>query len=186
MYKMNILLKFIFVILTISIVVITNNRIVLWLMLLLLTYYNLYKNKKLSLLIDLILVILLGFSKDSYTFLIIFKILFIINFIITIYNSLSIDEKKVLVRENTSTRLGFYEDNFNKLVNDLNEKKINYYDSDTSIDSRIEEYLGRKYLQSRIRFYNSTTQNNYYKWTLQDTIFLIVILVIFMVLFILR
>ena len=117
--------------------------------------------------------------------MIIFKILFIINFIITIYNSLSIDEKKVLVRENTSTRLGFYEDNFNKVVNDLNEKKLNYYDSDTSIDSRIEEYLGRKYLQSRIRFYNSTTQNNYYKWTLQDTIFLIVILVIFMVLFIL-
>ena len=84
MYKMNILLKFIFTLLTISIVVITNNRIILWLFLLLLTFYNLYKYKKISLFVCFILIPLLGFSKDNEIFLLIFKLIFIVNFLLTL------------------------------------------------------------------------------------------------------
>ena len=185
MYKMNILLKFIFVILTISIVVITNNRIELWLMLLLLSIYNLHKNKKISIFVDLLLVLLLGFSTNYEICLLLFKILFIINFIITIFNSLSLEEKKLLVRENTSSKLDFYEENFDRIVKNINERKMNIYDEGVSIDNRIERDLERSYLQSKIRF-NNSNKNNYYKWNKIDSLFLLFFIVVFVILFILR
>lgn len=181
MYKMNILLKFIFTLLTIAIVFITNNRIILWLFLLLLTFYNLYKDKKILLVIDIILIILLGLSKDNEIFLISFKIIYIINYILTVCNSLTFD-----IGIGKSTKINYFENNFDKIVERINENKNKLYDESVSIDNKIETDLERNYLQSKIRYYNYSSKSKWYNWNRIDTLVLIIILIIFVLLFILR
>ena len=183
---MNILLKFIFTLLTISIVVITNNRIILWLFLLLLTFYNLYKYKKISLFVCFILIPLLGFSKDNEIFLLIFKLIFIVNFLLTIYNNLTDDDKRLLVKEKRTTKLDFFENNFERIVKNIKEKKQELYDEDVSIDDRIENDLERQYLQARIRYYNYNSKKKWYNWNRIDTLVLLLLLIVFVILFILR
>lgn len=184
MYKMNLLLKFIIVILTIALVVIINNRIILWLLLVLLTFYNLLKNKKL-LLIDFVLVILLGLSTSNIIYLLLFKILFIFNYLITVYKGLTTDEKKILVRENSSAKIDYFEKSFERVVKNINEKKIGLYDDELSIDKKIEKDLERSYLQARIRYYG-LSNNKWYNWNRIDTLVLLLFLVIFVIMFILR
>lgn len=187
MYKMNLLLKFIIVILTLAIVAISNNRIVLWLLLFVLTFYNFFKNNKVLLFIDLVLVFLLGLSTKTDVGLILFKIIFIINYLITVYLSLSLEDKKVLVKENHSEKEKYFEDNFDKIVKNINEKKNKLYDKETPIDGKIERELERKYLQSRIRYYGINFSNNsFYKWTKIDTMILLLAVVLFALFFILR
>ena len=79
MYKMSLLLKIIIAILIIVTVVITNNKIILWLLLFIMSLYHLRKNKKL-LTIDLILVLLLGFSVNYDICLLIFNEIFLLLF----------------------------------------------------------------------------------------------------------
>ena len=180
---MNILLKYIFTVLTIAIVVITNNRIILWLFLLLLTFYNLYKDKKILLIFDLILVILLGLSKESEMCLIGFKVLYIFNYILTICNSI---DKESFIGIRKSTKIDYFENNFDKVVERINEKKQELYDEDVSIDNRIERDLDRSYLQAKIRYYNYTSKKKWYNWNRIDTLVLMIILIVFVLLFILR
>ena len=187
MYKMNSLLKFIVAILTIAIIVITNNRIILWLLLVLLTFYNFLKNKsKLLVFIDLILVVLLGLSTEKEIFLLIFKAIFIVNYLLTIYKSLSLKDKKNLVRENRSLKHNYYEENFDRIVRNINEKKELMYDKDVSIDYKIERDLERAYLQSRIRYNTISKKNKWYNWNKIDTMVLFLYLILFVILFILR
>lgn len=187
MYKMNLLLKFIITILFISIIVIANNRIVLWLLLFLLTFYNLYKYKKISLFIDLLLVLLLGFSTQNEICLLVFKLLFIINILITVYYTLNMEEKLLLINEKTSEKQKYFENNFDRIVNNIKERKNSLYDEDTSIDSKIERDLERNYLQSKIRYYNISNSNNkYYNWNRIDILILIFVIIVFVILFILR
>ena len=186
MYKMNSLILFIFTLLTLTIVIIADNRIILWLLLVILTFYNLHKNKKVSFFIDLILVLLLGLSKDNEMYLIMFKLIYILNFIITIYNYVLSNNLLFLINRKRSTKLNYYNDNFEKIVEKINNKKKELYDDDVSIDDRIEKELERSYLQSRIRYYSLYKKNKCYNWNRIDTLVLLFILVVFIILFILR
>ena len=185
MYKMSLLLKIIIAILIIVTVVITNNKIILWLLLFIMSLYHLRKNKKL-LTIDLILVLLLGFSVNYDICLLIFKIIFIIDFIITFYKSLSLDEKKILFRKKTTSKMMYCEDIFDKIVYRINEKKNIMYDEDVSIDKKVENDLARSYLQARIRFYEKEPKKKKIKWNRIDTLILLLAIIIFLIFFILR
>ena len=187
MYKVNILIKFIALLLTIAIVLLTNNRIILWLLLVLLTFYNVFKNKsKKLLLIDLILIVLLGLSTNIEICLILFKFLFIFNLLITFYKSLTYDDKKSIFKKDTSTRTNYYEKNFDRIVKNIEDKRKNIYDNDVSIDDRIESDLERSYLQSKIRYYGLYKKDRWYNWNRIDTLILLFVLVVFVTLFILR
>ena len=180
MYKMNILLKFIVALLTIATVVITNNRIILWFLLVLLTFYNLFKsNNKLLIVIDLVLIVLLGMSTNIEICLLIFKIIFILNYLFTIY-------KNIFIKNNKSSKLDYYEENFDRIVKEIKQNKELMYDEDVSIDNKLERDLERSYLQSRIRYNTISKKNRWYNWNRIDTIVLLLYLAIFIVVFILR
>ena len=184
---MNILLRFITTILTIAIVMLANNRIVLWVLLVLLTFYNLLKSKnKKLLLIDLILVILLGLSTKDDIYLLVFKIIFIIDFLLTTYDRLtSLDENNLINRKN-SIKEDYFENSFDRVVKRINDKKETMYDSSVSIDDRIKKDLERSYLQSKIRYYGLSSKNKCYNWNIKDTLVLLIFLIVFVILFILR
>ena len=187
MYKMSLLLKLIIIILTITIVVISNNRIILWLILFVLSLFHLKMSKKIIILLDLILVLLLGLSVNEEVCLLIFKIIFIIDCFITIVLRLSNEDKKVLFRKKTTSKLMYYEDKFDKIVSRINEKKNKIYDEDVSIDKKIEEDLDRNYLQAKIRYMKSSKiKKRYFTWNRIDTLILLLAITVFMILFILR
>ena len=187
MYKMNLLIKFIVTVLTIAIVILTNNRIVLWLLLVLLSFYNLLKNKsKKLLLIDLILVILLGLSTNHYICLLLFKLLLIFNFSITVLKSVTYNDFKDVFKQNVSSKTYFYEDNFDKVVKRINDKKNAIYDKDISIDHKIESDLERLYLQSKIRYDGLYKKNKWDNWSKIDILILLFVVIVFIILFILR
>ena len=186
MYRINILLKIIITLLVVTIVVITNNRIILWLLLFLMSLYHL-NNLKSLLVIDLILVLLLGFSVNYDICLLFFKLLFIIDYLITFYKKLSLEDKKFLFRKKTTLKMMYYEDNFDKIIDRINENKNRLYDSDVSIDKKVEDELSRNYLQARIRFYGSSLKKQKkIKWNRIDTLILLFSIVVFIILFLLR
>ena len=182
MYKMNDLLKFIIVILTISIVVLTGNRIILWLFLFLLTIYHFYKNKKFLLAIDFILVLILALSINNIIFLNIFKILYLVDYLLTTKDIFIIKKQS-----NQSTKINYFEEHFDKIVNDINKQVKKIYDEDVNIDSEIERKLERSYLQSKIRYYDIINNNdNKIKFNKIDYLILCLSIIIFLILFILR
>ena len=183
MFKIDLILKIMLFIITIFITVITNNKIILWLLLMILSFYNLYKNKKL-LLISIILTILLALSVDKENFLLIYKILFIINVVLTFYSTLTNEDKKYLFQKK-ETKLDFYENNFDRIVKNIEIKKSNMYDKDISIDNRIENDLERQYLQSKIRYYSVYSKRNNV-WNIINMILLILIIILIILLFVLR
>ena len=186
MYKMNRLLKIIVAILILTTIVIVNNRIILWLLLFVLSFYHLHKHKKL-LVIDLVLVFLLGLSVNNDISLLIFKIIFIVDFIITYYFTMSKNDKKITFRKKTTLKKMYYNDNFDRIVSRINEKKIELYDEDVSIDSKIEQALARDYLQARIRYYGySSKKKNRSNWNRIDTLILLFSIILFILFFILR
>ena len=182
MYKMNDLLKFIIVILTISIVVLTGNRIILWLFLFLLTIYHFYKNKKFLLAIDFILVLILALSINNIIFLNIFKILYLVDYLLTTKDIFIIKKQS-----NQSTKINYFEEHFDKIVNDINKQVKKIYDEDVNIDSEIERKLERSYLQSKIRYYDIINNDvNKIKFNKIDILILCLSIIIFLILFILR
>ena len=185
MYKMNILLKFIISILTIFIVAITGNRIILWFLLFIVSLYNLHKKEYLLLAFDLVLVLFLGLSKDNELALLLFKLGFIYIFLITIYYTLS--KKDLLIIKKNSSKEKYFESNYKRIINNINDKKEKYYGEDVSINDKIEVDLNRQYLQSKIRFndfYKSKSRIN--TWNKIDTLILIFCIIVFIIMFILR
>ena len=179
---MNDLLKFIIVILTISIVVLTGNRIILWLFLFLLTIYHFYKNKKFLLAIDFILVLILALSINNIIFFNIFKILYLVDYLLTTKDIFIIKKQS-----NQSTKINYFEEHFDKIVNDINKQVKKIYDEDVNIDSEIERKLERSYLQSKIRYYDIINNNdNKIKFNKIDYLILCLSIIIFLILFILR
>ena len=187
MYKMNLLLKLFITVLTIFIVVITNNRISLWLLLVLVSFYHLHKKNYILIVLDLVLVVLLGLSKDNELALLIFKIGYIIVFLVTM--CLTVTKSELVIRNTNNKTLmkKYYEDNYERFVKSINVKKEKLYDEEVSIDNKIERDLERKYLQSRIR-YNDVykVKENSGKWTKIDTLILIFTIIMFVILFILK
>ena len=182
MYKMNELLKFIIVILTISIVILTGNRIILWLFLFPLTIYHFYKNKKILMIFDFILVLLLAFSTHYIFCLYIFKVLYLIIYLLTVKKHFNIYKK-----DNKSSKIKFYEEHFDKIVKDINKRKKEIYDEDVNIDSAIERNLERSYLQAKIRYYDIINDDvNKIKFNRIDILILCLSIIIFLILFILR
>ena len=186
MYKMNILLKIFITLLIITIVVITNNKIILWLLLFIMSLYHLNKYK-LLLIIDLLLVVLLGLSVNYDACLLLFKIIFLADYFISFYKKLSIDDKKILFRKKTTSKMMYYEDNFDKIINKINDNKNRLYNKDVLIDKKVEEDLARSYLQARIRFYGTSYKNKKkIKWNKIDTLILLLSIIIFLIFFLLR
>ena len=187
MYKMSLLLKNIISILTIVTVVIVDNRIILWLLLFVLSFYHLKKFKIALLIIDLALVLLLGLSLDDYNCLLIFKIVYIINIIITFITCQSFKDKKVLFRKKTTLKMMYYEDNFDKIVNRINKNKREVYDKDVSINNKIEQDLEKNFLFARMKYYNySKRKNNIFSWNKIDTLILLLSITIFIMFIVLR
>ena len=190
MYKMSLLLKFILVVFTVATVVLTGNRIILWFLLFLLTFYNLYKKKRLLLILDLLLVLFLGLSTSNELALLIFKIGYICTFLVTVIDRLSQEEVLNILRitnRKKSAKIEYFEDNFDRVVERAKIRKTKFYNEEVSIDNEIERSLDRNYLQSKIRYYGIyNSGNKVYNWNRIDTLILLFAIVVFVILFILR
>lgn len=185
MYKMNDTLKFIIVFLIICSILFINNSIILWLYLLTISVYNLYKRNKILSFVSLILIILLAYSRINIFVLFLFKLLLVMDILYTFY-CYYVKNNNWLIRKSRRLRNSFYEENFDRIVDNINKKKEVYYGSDISIDEEIERELERKYIESRIRFYgfNNNIKLKHNVWTKLDILILLFSLIIFIFLII--
>lgn len=157
MYRMNFYLK-IFLVLAISTVVIfTSNFIILWLLLVLLTCSNWKEHLSPLKVFDIVLIFLLAIAKDINLILIFFKVLYIINLVLTFIFTLSRLDKLYLkskfVRTNTrGLKRQFYNKNRKKAVEYVNSEKDRLYTKDVPIDDKVDSVLARRYNESKIRF----------------------------------
>ena len=191
MYKMNIYLKMILTLLSIIITIITGNYIVLWILLVCLTFLN-YRKNKILLLGDLLLIIVLGISNRFDDVLVFYKLLFIISIIITFIYFLTDEEKKQLKLlfgkdSSKSLRDTFYNKNYNSIV-EKNRKIVTEKYGEISFDDKVNYDLERKYLQSRIRFNGFVSKNNSdrIKWNRIDIMILILAILLFCIMIIFR
>jgi hypothetical protein len=154
---MNFYLK-IFLVLAISTVVIfTSNFIILWLLLVLLTCSNWKDHLSPLKVFDIVLIFLLAIAKDIDLILIFFKVLYIINLVLTFIFTLSRLDKLYLkskfVRTNTrGLKKQFYNKNRKKAVEYVNSEKDRLYTKDVPIDDKVNLVLARRYNESKIRF----------------------------------
>ena len=187
MYKMNFYLKNLIALLSIILSIISNNLIVLWLLLFILTFINFWSKNKKQLLIDLILVILLGISSRINSFLMIYKLLFVINVLYLLLVNYSTLEKKYITslfnHKDLSIRERFNKNDFKNVVDYNQNKKSLIYHDDVNIDSKIKDDLDRHYLQARIRFYGYNNESsNRFIWNKIDYLILIFVIFVFVIL----
>lgn len=187
MYKMNLLLKIIITFFVVLSIIISNNYITLWALLVLLTFYN-YKNIKL-LVIDVFLIILLAIVSRIIPLLVLYKIVYLFNLIYTFILTISFKDKRLFKYlfkkyENKSLKEEFYNANIKDIL-DYNEKqKEKLYNESVSIDDKVIRDLDRKYLQSKIRFNGYSTDNNRtvkLAWNRIDTMLLLLSIIVFII-----
>lgn len=189
MYKMNIFLKLILTFLTLLVLLFTNSYIILWLLLLVITFLN-YRKSKNILIYDILLVVLLAVVSRVNYLTVLYKILFFINIIITLFYYLSLKEKKCLYSlykgDKTNPKEKFYELVFNDTFEN-NKKIVNNKYGDINFDEKIQYDLDRKYLQSKIRFNGYYRKSNNLKivWNKIDTMILLFSILIFIIMIIL-
>ena len=185
MYKINDTLKYIILFLIILSIAFINNIIILWLYLLLISVYNLYKRNKILSFISFILIILLVLSQNNLVIFFFFKLLLIIDLLLTFYSYFFKTGKTIRIG-NRKLRTMFYENNFDKVVENINKKKDVYYGEDILTDDEIERTLERKFLESRIRFYGFNKKSKIRKngWNKLDILLLLFSIVIFIILII--
>ncbi len=190
MYKMNLFLKILITLLLTIVIILSNNYYVFWLLLLINIGLSIYKEDKITVTINLANLVVLFLSNYIKTFLLVFKLLFIINLVVSFLHFISEDEKKYIKsnykgRRKNSLRIALYEKVFPKVLEKNKKKAKDIYGDNIDVDDKIEQDLERLYLQSRIRFYGF---NNTYtlKWTYIDTLILFFSLVIFILLMIVR
>lgn len=187
MYKMNLLLKIIIIFLVVLSIIISNNYITLWALLVLLTFYN-YKNIKL-LVIDVFLIILLAVVSRITDLLLLYKIIYLFDLIYTFILTISFKDKRLFKYlfkkyENKTLKEEFYDANIKDIL-DYNEKqKDKLYNESVSIDDKIIRDLDRKYLQSKIRFNGYSRDSNKtvnVTWNKIDTMLLILSIIVFII-----
>lgn len=189
MYKMNIFLKLILTFLALLILLFTNSYIILWLLLLVITFLNYRKSKKI-LTYDILLIILLAVVSRINYLTVLYKLLFCIDVIITLFYYLSLKEKKYLYSiyrdDKTNPKEKFYESVFNAVFEN-NKKIVNNKYGDINFDEKIQYDLDRKYLQSKIRFNGYYKKNHNLKivWNKIDTMILLFSILIFTIMIIL-
>lgn len=193
MYKVNFYLKLLILFLTFVIVALTSNYIILWFLLAILTFIHFYSKNKKLIFLDLLLVVFLGVSYKLCSLLFLYKIIYLIDIVITFIISLLFKEKRFFkllfnMYDNKSNKTRFYEENYNDILLNNENKAFVKYGSDISINDKSKEDLDRKYLQAKIRFYGYNERNTplFFKWTKTDSILLALVLIIFIILFILR
>lgn len=187
MYRMNLLLKIIVCFLIILTIIISNNYITLWALLVLLTFYN-YKDNKL-LIFDVFLIILLAIASRIDGLLFFYKLFYLFVLIYTFYFNITFKDRrlfKYLFRkyENKSLKQEFYDNNINDIL-DYNEKQKNkLYNESVSIDDKVVRDLDRKYLQSKIRFNGYCTKRMKtvkLNWNTIDTMILTLFILLFLI-----
>ena len=189
MYKMNIFLKLILTFLTLLVLLFTNSYIILWLLLLVITFLN-YRKSNNILIYDILLVVLLAVVSRVNYLTVLYKILFFMNIIITLFYYLSLKEKKCLYSlykgDKTNSKEKFYELVFNDTFEN-NKKIVNNKYGDINFDEKIQYDLDRKYLQSKIRFNGYYRKSNNLKivWNKIDTMILLFSILIFIIMIIL-
>lgn len=188
MYKMNLFLKIIIVILSIVGVIVTNNYYVLFAALIISGILLLINKKYLTFTLNAFLLIFLIFSLSINHLIIKTFLILIIFYLFYIY--LSIRQRqyfkgKYYNYSNNNRRESFYERNFNNALTNIKNNKEMNYDKEVDIDDKLERDLERNYLQSRIRFYGFKNVNNYHyesSWKRLDYMILLLAIVLFIIL----
>lgn len=192
MYKMNLYLKIIITFLALLVIIISNNYITLWFLLLVFTYINLFNKKYKLLSLSFILIFLLAVANRLEDYLIVYKVAFIFSILISFMNYLNSKDKKYIKycfdnNRNKTLREDFNNEYFDKIYQ-YNKNMVNDKYGDVSFDNKIENDLERKYLQSRIRFngYGLNNSNNKIEWNRIDVLLLIFSILVFCIMIIIR
>ncbi len=187
MYKINFYLKILLVLLISTVVCFTSNYIILWLLLVLLTCCNWKEHLSPLKVFDIVLIFLLAVAKSIDLILIFFKVLYIINLVLTFIFTLNRLDKMYLKSKfsRTNTRglkRQFYNKNRKKAVLYVNSEKDRLYTKDIPIDDKVESVLARRYNESKIRFNELVARelkNVRLKWTRIDSLILVLAVILF-------
>ena len=187
MYKMNFYLKILLVLLISTVVCFTSNFIILWLLLVLLTCSNWRDNLSPLKVFDIVLIFLLAIAKDINLILIFFKVLYIINLVLTFIFTLNRLDKLYLKSKfsRTDTRglkRHFYNKNRKKVTEYVNSEKDRLYTKDVQINDKVNSLLARRYNESKIRFNELTARelkDVKLNWTRIDTLILVLAIILF-------
>ena len=187
MYRVNIFLRIILFFLALIALLVANNLVVLWVLLVILTFIN-YRKSKILLLIDFILIILLAISSRIIDLLIVYRIVYIVDMVLTFIYFLSEDDKVLFKyrKSNVIKKEDFYEKIFNDVYEE-NENKVKEKYREIDFDDRIDYYLDRKYLKSKIRYGTFSKEEKVsYEWNKVDSMILILSIITFILLIIYR
>ena len=195
MYRVNIFIRFLILILLYVIIIFTYNPIINWLLFVMIVLLHILYKKYYFLFIDLIISLILFLSCYYVELFLPFKIFMIVLFTIEFITTMNLNEKLLLnlifnKKKNKILRSSFYDNNIKK-VNNHNKSMIMkiYRSEDINIDGKNIRDLDRLYLQSRIRF-NGIKRNGdkdlYIKINKIDIMILLLAIILFVILFIFR
>ncbi len=194
MYRINLFVRFLILIMLYVIIIFTCNPIINWLLFVTLVLLHLFFKKYYSLFLDLIVAIVLFLTNYYAQLLLPYKLCLIVLYTIFFITTLNLREKLSLnlifnKKKNKILRSSFYDDNYKK-VNVYNKEKVLevYQREGIDIDEKNIRDLDRLYLQSRIRFngFKGNNNNSYFKVNKIDIMVLLLSIIIFAILFIFR
>lgn len=192
MCNTNLILRIITVCVFSLIVLFLDNYYLFWLLLFYLLLLSIVDKNYKSLLINFAIALILLFCLYTSKIRVVLKLLFIVNFVLLFFTSFSKKDREY-IRYRTTYSDGvkarknlFYNKHYDK-ISDYNKKKCSkVYNNDISLKNKINTDMDEYYLQGKIRFFgysNKITNTFYSSWTLYDTLFLIVCLLMVVVLF---
>ncbi len=195
MYRVNIFIRFLILILLYVIIIFTYNPIINWLLFITIVFLHFLYKKYYFLFIDLIISLILFLSNYYVELFLPFKLFMIVLFTIEFITTMNLNEKLLLnlifnKKKNKILRSSFYDNNIKK-VNNYNKSMVMkvYENEDINIDGKNIRDLDRLYLQSRIRF-NGIKRNGdkdlYIKINKIDIMILLLAIILFVILFIFR
>lgn len=193
MYKINLLLKIILLVLVCIVIIFTNNPFVFWLLFFVNVGFHLFIKKYYYCFLDLIILLVLFLTSYFSQLIIVYKILLFISYLIIFI--ITIDTKdKIFIKmlfnknKNKSLRSKFFESNIERVHNKNKNMIIGVY-GDKNINCEQKDFidLERLYLQSRIRFngfLNNSNSSLKIEWSKIDVMVLLLSIVFFIILLI--
>ncbi|MBO5375732.1 MAG: hypothetical protein J6A52_02665 [Bacilli bacterium] len=192
MCNTNLILRIVTVCVFSLIILFLDNYYLFWLLLFYLLLLSIVDRNYKSLLINFAIVLILLFCLYTSKIRIILKILFIVNFILLFLMSFSKKDRsdiryRSIYSEGAKERKKLFYNRYLDKVSLYNKKKSsNIYLNDISLKNKINNDMDDCYLQGKIRFFgysDKITSSFNYGWTLYDTLFLIVCILIIIILF---
>lgn len=189
MCKVNLFLRIFTTLILSVLIVFLDNYYLFWLLLFYMLFLSIVDRNYKSLLVNFAVVLILLFCYYSKKVRILLKILYIINLLLILFFSFTKRERKYFnYRYNKKRRKKlFYEENLQKVIDENTSKAVPIYGENVLLNSKVNKDMDQLYLYGKVRFYGYGTKITNFancRWSIYDSMFALVVLVVLLLLFI--